>query len=156
ALKEYSLGHDDHIKLRDTESVPHYKRAIALDPNFAMAYASLGVVTGNLNHLAEAEQYLSKAYELRDRTSEREKLYISTHYLDEFLRDTPAAIAAYEHWMQLYPRDSTPWDNAALSYMTLGQHEKAISAESQILQIEPKDSFANQNLAAAYMRLNRY
>ena len=155
ALQAFSLGQAEHQKLNDAAAIPHYKRAIELDPNFAMAYASLGVVSGNLNRPADQERYLTKAYELKDRTSEHEKLYISAHYLDEFLRDSPAAVAVYEQWKPLYPHDTIPRDNLALVYTTLGQFDKALANAAEGAQIDPKDLYAAQNMAAAYLHLNR-
>jgi eukaryotic-like serine/threonine-protein kinase len=156
ALKAYSLGQVEHHKLNDEQAVPHLKRAIELDPNFAMAYATLGVVSGNLSRLSEQTENLSKAFELKDRASEREKLYISSHYYNEIQRDFLQAIAIYEHWKEVYPRDSIPWDNLALTYPSLGQYEKALANATEALKIDPKDFFAFQNAADAYMRLNRY
>jgi tetratricopeptide (TPR) repeat protein len=155
-LKAYSLGQVEHHKLNDEQAVPHFQRAIALDPNFAMAYATLGVVSGNLSHLSEQTENLTKAFELKDRASEREKLYISSHYYSEVQRDFLQANAIYEHWKELYPRDTVPWDNLALIYPALGQYEKALANATQALKIDPKDPFAFQNAADAYMHLNRY
>jgi eukaryotic-like serine/threonine-protein kinase len=156
ALKAYSLGHAEHQKLRDEESVPYFKHAIELDPNFAMAYAALGVASGNIGHLGDQEQYEEKAFELRDRASEREKLYISAHYNDSVTRDLLQSIAIYEKWKQLYPRDSTPWDNLALYYSALGQYDKAMANASEAMRLDPKDGYAFQNLAATYEALNRF
>ena len=156
ALKAYSEGHNLHQRLDDTKSLPYFKRAIELDPNFAMAYAALGVVSGNLSHPGDQNLYLTKAYELRDRASEREKLYISAHYQSEVLQDQLATAEIYEQWKQAYPRDEVPRDNLALTFLTLGQYEKALANAAEALQVNPKDSYAPQNMAAAYLRMNRY
>jgi tetratricopeptide (TPR) repeat protein len=156
ALKEYSLGHAEHQKLKDTNSVPHFKRAIELDPNFAMAYAGLGVASGNIMMPSDLRTNLTKAYELKDRASEREKLYISAHYHDSVTRDYLQSVEIYERWKQIYPHDTVPLDNLALRYIALGQYEKAVSNASEALRIDPKDIFAYQNLSDAYQRLNRY
>ena len=156
ALKAYSQAFQLHSTVHDEEAIPHYKRAIELDPNFAMAYAALGVVSGNAGHYADQTRYLTKAYELKDRASEHERLYISAHYQSEVLQDVQAATESYEQWKQAYPRDTVPRDNAALGYMALGQYDKALASAGEALQIDPKDSFASQNLAAAYLRAGRY
>jgi serine/threonine protein kinase len=83
ALKEFSLGQAAHQKQNDEAAIPHLKRAIELDPNFAMAYATLGVAYGNLTQQGLARDNLKKAFDLKERASEREKLYISAHYYDE-------------------------------------------------------------------------
>jgi tetratricopeptide (TPR) repeat protein len=142
--------------MRDEDSIPHYKHAIELDPNFAMAYAALGVVSGNESHMNDQALYLTKAYELKDRTSEHEKLYISSHYVTEVLGDLQASAEIYEQWKQSYPRDTVPRDNLALTYMTLGQYDKALTNAADAMQLDPKDTFAPQNMASAYLRLNRY
>ena len=83
ALQAFTLGQAEHSKLEDEKAIPHLKRAIELDPNFAMAYATLGVVYGNLTQNKQQQDNLSKAFDLKDRASEREKFYISAHYYSE-------------------------------------------------------------------------
>ena len=156
ALQAFSLGQAEHLKTKDEAAIPHLKRAVELDPNFAMAYATLGVACINTTRLTEGAEALKKAYELRDRASEREKLYIQAHYYDEVTWDMEKAVSVYSDWRQTYPRDTVPYDNGALTYSTLGQHEKAVDLASQAMRLDPKDAFAYQNLASAYMALNRF
>jgi serine/threonine protein kinase/tetratricopeptide (TPR) repeat protein len=156
ALQAFTLGQAEHSKVEDEKAVPYLKRAIELDPNFAMAYATLGVVYGNLTQTSREIENLSKAFELKDRTSEREKFYISAHYYSEVTRDVDKAIAVYEQWKQTYPRDSVPWDNLALGYEWTGQPEKSLVNASGAIRLGPKDKFAYANLADAYMALGRY
>jgi serine/threonine protein kinase/tetratricopeptide (TPR) repeat protein len=156
ALQAYTLGQEEHQKMRDDAAIPSLKKAVALDPNFAMAHATLGVVYGNLGRTAEALPALRKAYELRDRASEREKLYIEAHYYDEVAVDAEKALAVYTQWMQVYPRDTVPFDNAALASAALGRHEKALEYASQGHAIDPQDRYAYDNLASAYESLNRF
>ncbi len=156
ALQAFTLGQAEHSKLEDEKAVPHLKRAVELDPNFAMAYATLGVVYGNLSQINLQLENLSKAFELKDRASEREKLYISAHYYSEVTRGVDKALAIYEQWKQTYPRDSVPWDNLALGYASTGQPEKSVANASEVLRLNPKDRFALANLANAYAALGRY
>jgi serine/threonine protein kinase/Flp pilus assembly protein TadD len=156
ALQAFSLGQAEHLKTKDEAAIPHLKRAVELDPNFAMAYATLGVACINTTRLTEGAEALKKAYELRDRASEREKLYIQAHYYDEVTWDMEKAVSVYSDWRQTYPRDTVPYDNGALTYSTLGQHEKAVDLASQAMRLDPRDAFAYQNLASAYMALNRF
>src|SRR5437016_4141562 len=156
ALKEFSLGQAAHQKQDDEAAVPHLKRAVELDPNFAMAHATLGVVYGNLTQQKLGSEYLKKAFDLKDRASEREKFYISAHHYDEDLRDVDKAIEVYEQWKTTYPRDTVPWDNLALRYEGIGQHEKALADASEAMRLDPRDSYAYQNLGDVYERLNRY
>ena len=156
ALQAFTLGQAEHKKLNDEQAVPHLKRAIELDPNFAMAYGTLGVVNGNLSQNGQQVANLSKAFELKDRASEREKLYISAHYFSEVTREIDKALAIYEQWKQIYPRDSVPWDNLALGYEATGQQEKSLANSIEALRLNPKDKFGNANLADAYQSLGRY
>ncbi len=156
ALQAFTLGQAEHSKLEDEKAVPYLKRAIELDPNFAMAYATLGVVNGNMTQTNQQRQNLSKAFELKDRASEREKLYISAHYYSEVTREIDKAAAIYEQWKQTYPRDTVPWDNLALLYESTGQPEKSLANASEALRLGPNDRFAYANVADAYTALGRY
>ena len=156
ALKEYSVGLTFHNQLNDEPAIPHLKRAVQLDPNFATAYATLGVSESNLSSLSEAVGYFQKAYDLRDRSSEREKFYIQAHYYDIALGDFEKAAAIYEQWHQTYPHDTTPLDNLAIAYGNFGWHDKAVAVASESMRLDSNDSFAYQNLAAGYLNLNRY
>lgn len=156
ALQAFSLGRAAHQSTNDEAAIPHLKRAVELDPNFAMAYATLGVAYNNTNRLTESMQSLKKAYELRDRASEREKFYIQAHYYDEVTSDWDKALAIYAEWRQTYPRDSPPYDNAALEYAAIGQHDRSLELASQAMRVDPKDPFAYQNLASEYLALDRF
>ncbi len=156
ALKEYSQGYAEHQKTNDTAAIPHLKRAVELDPNFAMAHATLGIAYSNLTQPQQANVELKKAYELRDRASQHEQFYIQAHYYDEVTLDLEKALALYAQWSQTYPRDTSPLDNSALAYGTLGQFPKAVDVASQALRIDPQDAYAFQNLTQAYLSLNRF
>ncbi len=156
ALQAFTLGQAEHQKLDDEKAVPHLQRAIELDPNFAMAYATLGVSYGNLSQPKQQRENLTKAFDLKDRASEREKLYISAHYYSEVTGELDKSIAIYEQWTQTYPRDTVPRDNLALGYATTGQHEKALASALEGMKIDPKDGYAYQNAADAYERLGRF
>jgi len=156
ALQDFTLGNAEHQKQHDELAVPHLTKAVELDPNFAMAYATLGVAYSNLGRNTESTQALKKAYDLRDRASEREKFYIEAHYYDEVVLDPEKALAAYAEWRQTYPRDTAPYDNAALLYSGIGDPTKALDLASQAHRMDPQDGFAVANMAAAYEALNRF
>jgi eukaryotic-like serine/threonine-protein kinase len=156
ALQAFSLGQAEHLRLEDSKAIPHLKRAVELDPNFAMAHATLGVAYSNLTQGDLAASFITKAFDLKERASERERLYISSHYYDIVTREVEKAIEIYEQWVQTYPRDSVPRDNLALRYQAIGQHEKALASSSEAMRIDPKDVYAFQNVADAYERLNRF
>jgi eukaryotic-like serine/threonine-protein kinase len=156
ALKQYSLGYALHNRVDDARSLPFLKRAVELDPNFATANAVLGVALSNLGTTKEAEGFLKKAYDLKDRASEREKFYIEGHYYDIVTGDQEKAIELYKQWTQTYPRQNTPWDNLSLAYQVVGENEKALAAATESVRVDPKDSFAYQNQMVCYIHLHRY
>jgi serine/threonine protein kinase/tetratricopeptide (TPR) repeat protein len=155
ALQAFSLGQAEHMGLHDVRAIPHLKRAVELDPNFAMAYGTLGVSYSNSGALTLGREALGKAFDLRERASEREKFYISGHYY-ESTGELEKAIEIYEQWKQAYPRDDVPDDNLALAYSGTGQPEKALANALLAMQIDAKDVYAYQNVAGAYMSLGRY
>jgi eukaryotic-like serine/threonine-protein kinase len=156
ALQAFSLGQAEHQKTNDPAAIPHLKRAVELDPNFATAFATLGVVYHNLQRPTEGDEALKKAYELRDRASEREKFYIASHYYSGVLLDPEKTLEVYAEWRQVYPRDTVPFDNAALTYCAIGQYDKALNFASQALRLDPNDRYAYDNLASSYQGLNRF
>jgi eukaryotic-like serine/threonine-protein kinase len=156
ALQQFSLGQAEHQKLDDAKAVPYLKRAVELDPNFALANATLGIAYSNLTQGELAETYLKKAFDLKDRASDRERFYISTHYYENVTRDVQKSIETYEQWKQTYPRDTTPLDNLALQYQKIGQQDKALANSTAAMQIDPNDGYAHQNTADAYERSNRF
>ncbi len=156
ALQAFTLGQDQHQKMNDDGAIPHLQKAVELDPNFAMAYATMGVALGNMGRSTESAQALRKAYELRDRASEREKFYIEAHYSDEVTVDPEKALAAYAQWRQTYPRDTIPYDNGALTSLAIGQPDKALEFASGAHRLDPQDRYAYDNMAAAYEALNRF
>jgi eukaryotic-like serine/threonine-protein kinase len=155
ALKSFTLGDVKHSATDEFGAIPFYKRAIELDPNFAMAYARLGAIYSNLGEANLSEEYRRKAFELKERTSEREKLYITAHYyLDS--GQLEKGIAAYELFKQTYPRELTPYSNLAVEYvLSLGEFEKGLPYAQETLQVEPDDARGYFLSAAAYMGLNR-
>jgi tetratricopeptide (TPR) repeat protein/predicted Ser/Thr protein kinase len=156
ALQAFSLGEAEHLRIDDAKAIPYLKRAVELDPNFAMANATLGVAYNNLTQQDLGDSFITKAFDLKERASERERLYISSHYYDIVTGDVDKAIEIYEQWVQTYPRDTAPRDNLSLRYSAIGQQEKALASSSEAMRIDPKDSYSYQNVADAYERLNRF
>jgi eukaryotic-like serine/threonine-protein kinase len=154
ALKAFSLGDEKHNAGNDLASIPFYKQAIELDPNFALAYARLGTVYGNYGQLDISEQYRKKAFELKDRASERERLYITSHYYADS-GQLEKGNAAYELYKQTYPRDITPYINLSATEMLLGDFEKALETAKAGIGVDPDESRGYGNSASAYMALNR-
>jgi eukaryotic-like serine/threonine-protein kinase len=156
ALKEFSIGEAAHARFDDEAALPHLQRAVELDPNFAMAWATLGVANSNQTNNKRAAECLKKAFDLKDRTSEREKFYISAHYYETATHQTDQSIQTYEQWKQTYPRDGVARNNLALLYQITGQQEKGLPNAIEALQLDAKDPYAYQNVAASYQCLGRY
>jgi serine/threonine protein kinase/tetratricopeptide (TPR) repeat protein len=156
ALHSYSLGYQAQMVKRDNASaIPFLQRAVSLDPNFAMAYARLGTNYGNLGQTARAAENTRKAYELRERVSEREKLYITSHYEDYVTGNQEAARKAYELWQQTYPRDDIPAGNLSSIYGVLGDYDKALAASQAALKLSPDSGLSYTNLVVAYSNVDR-
>jgi tetratricopeptide (TPR) repeat protein len=156
ALQAFSQGEAEHLRGEDAKAAPYLKRAVELDPNFAMAYATLGTVYGNLTQQELANTNLTKAFDLKERASERERFYISSHYYDIATLDLEKGIDIYQQWTQTYPRDTAPRDNLALLFQRIGQQEKSLASSTESLRMQPNDGYAIQNSADAYERLNRF
>ena len=155
ALKAYSMGITTSRTKGDAEAIPFMKRAIELDPNFAMAFVALGVEYANLGQASLAAEYAKKAYDLRDRVSDREKYRISAFYFQYVTGEVEQATEAYELWAKTYPRDLVPHVNLGTIYSALGQYDKAATETEDSQKIEPTlTSFGN--LAGIYLNLNRF
>src|ERR1700685_1961179 len=154
ALKAYSMGITTGRTKGNAEAIPFMKRALELDPNFAMAYAGLAVIYGNLGQASLAADYAKKAYDLRDRVSEREGYRISALYFQNVTSEVEKATEAYELWAKSYPRDFVPHGNLGFLYAGLGQYDKAIAETQLALQLEPTRS-GYGNLANMYIYVNR-
>jgi eukaryotic-like serine/threonine-protein kinase len=154
ALKALTLGDAKHNAAEELQSLPDYQRALELDPNFAMAYARLGAVYNNLGQTELSAEYRKKAFELRDRASEREKLYIASHYYGD-AGQLDKGIAALEMYKQTYPRDMIPYNNLGVIYNSLGQYEYALENAKKAVELDPDSLNCYGNLAVAYAGLNR-
>ncbi|HET7209742.1 MAG TPA: protein kinase [Terriglobales bacterium] len=156
ALKAYSLARKTQHQKGNSAAIPLFKRAIELDPNFAVAHAALGLAYSNLGEPGLANDYLQRAYELRDRVSEREKLRISAFYHSYVRGDLVKGNEIYELWAQEYPRDGVPLGNLGANYSYMGQYEKAVSQTLEHLRIDPDDALGYGNLVVQYAALNRF
>jgi serine/threonine protein kinase/tetratricopeptide (TPR) repeat protein len=156
ALKAFTLGDAARGKGDELESIPLFQRATVLDPNFALAYARLGTIYGNIGEEERARQYREKAFELRDRVSEPERLYIQAHYYNSVTREVSKAVETYEVWTRTYPRDSAPLNNLAVIYNSIGRYEKALDSAQRARQLDPDSPFPYSNIATAYMAMGRW
>ena len=154
ALKNYSMGIKVGREKGDAPSIPFLKRAIELDPNFPMAYAALSISYENLGQPSLGLEYATKAYALRDRVSEREKLRLTADYF-RATGEVEKEAQTYELWIANYPRDSVPHNNLGANYTFMGQYEKGLAEAQETLRLEPNDVINNANLGEVYLFLNR-
>jgi eukaryotic-like serine/threonine-protein kinase len=154
ALKAFSMGITTFRAKGNAEAIPFYKRALELDPNFAVAYASLGLIYGNLGQASLAAENIKKAYALRDRVSEREKYRISALYYDNVTGELEQATQVYELWAKSYPKDPVPPVNLGVIYAELGQYEKSLVATQESQRLA-EGAIGFSDLASIYLALNR-
>ena len=156
ALKAFSMGNAEFDQGRERESLPFYKRAAELDPNFAWVYARMGVVYAADGELEQAKESTRKAYELRDRVSERERLYITHHYYDTVTGELDKEIETLELYQRTYPNDGIPSNNLAVAYAQTGDFEKSAAAARESMRIEPNSTNSYSSLSFAYWGMNRF
>ena len=156
ALQAYTLAYKTMVVNGDfAAAIPLFTRATQLDPNFAMAYARLGTNYFNVGEDHKATEALTKAYQLRDRTSEREKLYIDSHYSDFVTGNLEATRTAYETWARTYPNDEVPPANLAVLYTEFGDTSKALASIHDAMKIVA-DGVNYANLVHAYVNVNQF
>ena len=155
ALKAYSLGSKKMFEGQQSASVPFFKRAVELDPNFAAAYRSLSAVYFNHHEPELAAENIRKAYELREKVSDRERLSIETNYYRNGSGEVDKAVPVYELWQQTYPRDVVPHNSLDTLYRRTGNLEKALEEGREAVRLEPDGAIYYQNLGADYVNLNR-
>jgi tetratricopeptide (TPR) repeat protein/predicted Ser/Thr protein kinase len=155
ALKDLRLGFKTSFEKGDAEAIPFYERAIELDPDFAEAYDLLGGAYSDLGEYNQASEYITKAFELRNRVSEREKLDISADYYGTVTGDLEKANQTLEMFAQTYPRLSIPHLGLAINYASMGLHEKSLSENLTALSLTPIPGFLYGNLMINYVSLDR-
>lgn len=155
ALRAFTLGEEKRSIGQEFEAIRDYKLAVDLDPNFALAYARLGTIYSNAAERTQSTAYYQKAFDLRERTTDRERLYIAAHYYSA-LGQIERTVEAYELWRSLYPRDSSPYDNLAIEYLDLGKPEKAETVARTAAQLEPSSSLSKSILARVYLETGEH
>jgi serine/threonine protein kinase/tetratricopeptide (TPR) repeat protein len=156
ALKAYSLGLEQANSGNYPKAIPFYERAVELDPKFALGYQALAREQLNSGFHNEAIASASKAYELRERTSENEKLYITLIYHRAVTHNLEKAIEVGEIWKQTYPRYWRTYHALADLYIDVGEFEKAAANGREAVRLNPKVAATYSNYAGALMYLNRF
>ena len=156
ALKAYSQGLRTRRTTGDFDSVPLFRRAVDLDPEFALAYARLGTVYSNLSQPEEARKMTQRAYELRQKVSEVERHYIEARYFTTVEPDPQKALDVYRVWLATYPNDYTALVNSALLHKQLGDRREAIRNLELSTQVAPDQPLAWVNLGQTYFEVGDY
>jgi eukaryotic-like serine/threonine-protein kinase len=157
AFRAFALGDVEHFEGKDIpEAEGHYRRALELDPNFAMAWARLGVVYGNSGAGGKAQEYFRKAYDLSANVSEREKLYIAGHYYQNVTGDLTKVIETLELATRTYPQNLDTWVNLGVAYQAIGDMEKANAANQRALDLVSDDAIARENQIVNLVSLNDF
>jgi len=156
ALKAYSLGIRILQEKGPVAALPYEQRAVDLDPEFATAYEAIGLQYADLGELGRASQYLSKAFELRDHASEREKLAIAASYYRTVTGELDKAAQIYQQNIESYPRDGNVYNDLGGIYGQEGEYEKAIEAELESIRLAPGSVAAYANLSSWQIALQRY
>ena len=156
ALKAYSQGLRTRRTTGDFDAVPFFRRAIELDPQFALAYARLGTVYGNLQQPDESKKMTAKAYELRERVSEAERYYIEARYYTTVEIDLAKALDVYKVWLATFPNEYTALTNAALLHKQQGDRAEAIRKLELATKVAPDQPLGFTNLGQTYFEAGQY
>ncbi len=156
ALHAYSLALDNGSVNPRLEAIPHLRRAIELDPNFALAMALLATVYSNTGQTSLAPEYAKRAYELRDRVSERERFFITYRYNRDATQDFSDALELSRSWTASYPREPFAFNSLGQSLLRFGQYEESLAPLREAIRLDPKFEAPYSNLTASYLALGRY
>jgi tetratricopeptide (TPR) repeat protein len=155
ALHAYSQALFDGREVPRLESIPELKRAIELDPTFAMAHAQLSAVYANTGQSALAPTYSRRAFELRDRVSERERFFISWRYYRDAVQAFDKALDLARSWTAAYPREAFAFNSLGIVFIRLGQFDQSVEPFRQAIRLDPKFVPTYGNLAASLLALDR-
>jgi tetratricopeptide (TPR) repeat protein len=156
ALKAYSLGRKASNEKGSSAALPYHQRAIELDPNFAMGYAVVGDDYFSLSELGRASEYFTKAFQLREHASEREKLEITANYYDTVTGELDKAGQTYQEEIESYPRESAAYNRLGVVFALQGQYEKATEITRQAVRLAPDALSGYTNPANYALALQRF
>jgi serine/threonine protein kinase/tetratricopeptide (TPR) repeat protein len=156
ALKAYSLGRKATNEKGPAAALPYHERAVELDPNFAMGYLSLGGDYWSLGEVGRASEYYTKAFQLREHASDREKLDITADYYSNVTGELDKAAQTRREQIESYPRDSGVYGNLGTVFAAQGQYEKAAEVTKQELRLTPDRAYRYVNLANYSLALQHF
>jgi DNA-binding winged helix-turn-helix (wHTH) protein/tetratricopeptide (TPR) repeat protein len=156
ALKAFSAALKIQRSSGSASAIPFLKRAIEIDPNFAIAYAYLGRLYDDIGDVDRAAESSTRAYQLRDHSSDEEKYFITAHYQIVVTGNLEKAQRTCEEWAEAYPREKGPWGfRGGLIFSTMGKFEEAIEQSKEVLRLDPDLTVGYSMLAANYGYLNQ-
>jgi DNA-binding winged helix-turn-helix (wHTH) protein/tetratricopeptide (TPR) repeat protein len=156
ALKAYSMGMRINAAQGEAAAVPFFKRAVELDPQFALAHAALGIMYGTLGETDLAGEETSRAYALRDRASDKEKFFITGYYEGRTTGNQIKALQISKEWAETYPHDMFPHTFlAGFVYPVLGDFNQAVDESENVIRINPAHAFGYITLASNNLCRNR-
>jgi eukaryotic-like serine/threonine-protein kinase len=153
ALRAFTQGEDKRAQGLESQAVADYQFAADLDPRFALAFARLGSIYYNSGEYALSRQNLQKAFDLRDRTTDHERLYITANYYGFATGEVERAIGAYQLWRKIYPQDIAPINNLAVEYLLIGQPAAAVEPARTALLLDPTSSLAQATLVTTDLKM---
>ncbi len=156
ALKAYSLGAKDAHEKGIAAALADHQRAIQLDPNFAIGYEAVGRDYFSLGELGRASEYITKAFELREHASERERLAITAAYYQNVTGEREKAVQACQEQVESYPRDYRAYLRLGIVHIEQGEWEKASQVDREALRLAPDTPYAYVDLANALLALQRF
>ncbi len=159
ALQAYTLGIKTLSAKGSAAAIPFFQRAVQLDPRFAMAYGRIGAAYSNIGEDASATENARRGYELREKVSERERLYLESHYYDIVTGDLEKAVQVDELWHQVYPRDSEPVHNLIMIYCGLSKFDDALQKANEALRLNPREADEEDfylSIVPVHIFLNRF
>ena len=156
ALKAYTEGAAKSAAGSEIDAIPFFERAIALDPQFALAYTTLSSLYGGLGETGRSEELARQAYENREHVSERERLFITYQYHDRFTGDQTKARETLDVWKRTYPRDYRPANALAVLLNRLGDYDAAVVEAEEAIKRNPAHAFPQSNLAYAHRGAGRF
>ena len=156
ALKALSLGEKARDEKGIAAALPYHQRAIQLDPNFAMGYMAVGNDYGTLGEIGRASEYFTKAFQLQEHASEREKLLIAAEYYWSVTGELDKAVQTYQEAIESYPRDFSASNRLGLVYAHQGQYEKATEMMKQVMRLAPDRVNGYANFANYTLALQRF
>jgi len=156
ALQAISMGWKVARDGGTQASLPYDQHAIELDPNFAMGYAEIGVDYLAINQIARGAEYFTKAFQLREHASEREKLLIESMYYQNVTGELGKAALTFQEWIASYPRDWQAYNTLGVVYLSEGLYEKGVEAQGETIRLAPDQPAGYANLTSSLMGLQRF